>query len=198
MPSDYDSEFEWPLIVYLHGYGGIGSNPERLTNEPLPGLLETNEEFTFIVVSPQLPNGLWPSFLGAVDQLFAHLTEIVPADAERTYLTGFSRGSYGAWQYALRYPGRFAAMAPVAGLPSLSSNQVPEKICDLKDLPIWVFHSDADSVVPVDSDVAAVSALESCDGDVRFTRSSDLDHVDTALDAYSNSDLYAWFLDHSK
>lgn len=198
LPSDRDPEVEWPIIVYLHGHGGRGSNTEKLTNEPLPALLESSEEFPFIVVSPQLPDGIWTSFLEPVDQLLAHLTEIFPTDAERIYLTGFSRGSYGAWQYALRSQGRFAAVAPVAGGPSTSRNRTPENICDLKDLPIWVFHSDADSVVPVDIDVAAVSALELCGGDVRFTRSSDLDHLDTALDAYNNADLYAWFLEHSR
>lgn len=197
LPSDRDPEVEWPIIVYLHGYGGTGSNLEKLTKEPLPALLESTKEFPFIVVSPQLPDGIWTSFLEPVDQLLTHLTEIFPTDTERIYLTGFSRGSYGAWQYALRYQGLFAAVAPVAGGPSLS-NRTPENICDLKDLPIWVFHSDADSVVPVDIDVAAVSALESCGGDVRFTRSSDLDHLDTALDAYNNADLYAWFLEHSR
>jgi predicted peptidase len=198
LPSDRAPEAKWPIIVYLHGYGGIGSKLEIMSDDPLIEILETMEEFPFIVVSPQLPDGLWTSFLDPVDQLLTHLAEIFPVDVERIYLTGFSRGSYGAWQYALRYQGRFAAVAPVAGGPSLSLDRTPENICDLKDLPIWVFHSDADSVVPVDIDVAAVSALELCGGDVKFTRSSDLDHLDTALDAYNNADLYAWFLEHSR
>lgn len=198
LPGDRAPDVERPIIVYLHGHGGIGSNLQKLADSPLIEKLETMEEFPFIVVSPQLPDGLWPSFLDPVNQLLTHLLETLPVDAERIYLTGFSTGSYGAWQYALRYPGLFAALAPVAGGPSLSLNQTPENICDLKDLPIWVFHSDADSIVPIDNDVSAVSALESCGGEVKFSRSSDLDHLDTALDAYNNADLYEWFLEHSR
>jgi predicted peptidase len=161
-------------------------------------LLEEREEWPFVVVSPQLPRGYWTSYLESVDQLITHLTELLPADGERIYVTGFSLGGNGAWQYALRFPGRFAAAAPVAGVPSATSSKPPDNLCDLKAMPIWVFHSEADTLVSADQDVAAVNALEACGGDVRFTRSTDLDHVETALDAYNNPELYAWFLEHSK
>jgi predicted peptidase len=196
LPSDFDPDVEWPIILYLHGYGGRGSDLDLVMHEPLPGILETNDEFQFIVVAPQLPDGVWTSFLDPVDQLLTYLMEVLPVDFGRIYLTGFSWGSYGAWQYALRSQGLFAAMAPVSGGPSLTPGRTPENICDLRDLPIWVFHSDADRTVPVDIDAAAVSALETCEGDVRFTRFSDLDHIGTALEVYNNEALYQWFLEH--
>lgn len=198
LPGDSAPEAERPLIVYLHGHGGIGSNLDKLTDTPLAEMLATREDFPFIVVSPQLPDGLWTSFIDPVDQLLGFLIETLPVDAERIYLTGFSMGSYGAWRYALRYPGRFAALAPVAGGPALALDSTPENICDLKALPIWVFHSEADSTVPVAIDAAAVSVLEACGADIQFTRPPDLDHRDTALAVYHNSDLYDWFLTHSK
>jgi predicted peptidase len=39
----------------------------------------------------------------------------------------------------------------------------------MKDIPIWVFHGDADRTVPWESSQVMVDALEACGGDVRFT-----------------------------
>jgi predicted peptidase len=36
-------------------------------------------------------------------------------DAERMYLTGLSAGANATWYFAARYPGKFAAVVPMAG-----------------------------------------------------------------------------------
>ncbi len=56
-------------------------------------------------------------------------------DGNRMYLTGLSLGGFGAWEYALRYPNRFAAVAPIAGGYIFQSEEVPGDICKLKNLP---------------------------------------------------------------
>ena len=133
-----------------------------------------------------------------MDELLTHLSETIAVDTNRLYLTGLSRGAYGVWQYALKYPDRFAAIAPVAGGASLSSNPVPDAICTLKNLPIWVFHGEADKVISPKLDSAVVTALESCGSDIKFTLYPNADHPDTWILAYADSALFEWFLEHSK
>lgn len=199
LPDNFDSQEEWPLIFFLHGNGGTGYNIEKIVKENgLPEKLETEKDFPFVVISPQLPSGLWPSYIDPMDELLTHISETIAVDTNRLYLTGLSRGAYGVWNYALKYPDHFAAIAPVAGGASLSSNPVPDSICTLKDLPIWAFHGEADTVVSIDLDIAVVTALESCGGDIEFTIYPNADHPDTWKIAYADPALYEWFLSHAK
>ena len=48
-------------------------------------------------------------------------------------------GGYGTWAMALKYPTRFAAIVPVASGWDYTGEFVPANICDLKNVPIWVF-----------------------------------------------------------
>ena len=199
LPDNLDSQEEWPLILFFHGQGGTGYNLEKLFKEGgLPEKLEADKEFPFVVISPQLPSGLWTSYIDNVDEFLTHLSETLPVDTNRLYLTGLSRGAHGVWQYALKYPDRFAAIAPIAGGASLSSNPVPDDICTLKNLPIWVFHGEADTVVSPELDSAVVTALESCGGDIAFTLYPNANHPDTWIIAYADLALFEWFLEHSK
>ena len=65
---------------------------------------------------------------------------------------------------------------------------MPDSICDLADSEIWVFHGDADTAVPVDSNIAAVEALENC-GSVSVLLSvyEGVDHAGTWPLAYAES-----------
>lgn len=201
LPDNLDSREEWPLIIFFHGLGagGTGQNIEKIIKERgLPESLETDKEFPFVVISPQLPSGLWPSYIDTVDELLTHLSETIAVDTNRLYLTGLSRGAYGVWQYALKYPDRFAAIAPIAGGASVSLTPVPSAICTLKNLPIWVFHGEADMLVSPELNIAVVTALESCGGDIKFTLYPNADHPDTWILAYADSALFEWFLEHSK
>ena len=49
--------------------------------------------------------------LGILDETLA----AYPVDSQRVYLTGLSMGGYGAWDLAVRFPERFAAVAPICG-----------------------------------------------------------------------------------
>lgn len=197
LPDKFDPKMKWPLILFLHGHGAIGKKINRLFDTSLPELLESKEGFPFIVVSPQLPKGLWTSHIDPVDELIEHISPILSIDPQRLYLTGFSVGGYGAWRYALRYPQRFAALAPVASIASLAPNEpIPEDICTLNELPIWVFHGEADEVISAEHAIAAVEALESCGGNVRLTLYPTAGHQEARQNAYMDPALFAWLLEN--
>jgi len=199
IPEDYQPGDQWPLIVYLHGAGGVGENIELLTTEgSLLDILQEEPSFKFIVLSPQLPTGRWGKYIDPVDELVTHITELLLIDANHLYLTGISLGGLGAWQYALAYPDRFAALAPVGGAASFSSTAVPENICDLKNLPVWIFHGEEDTLLKPEQNEAVVSALEACGGNVKFTLYPGVNHLDTFPLTYEDPALYAWFLEQSE
>ena len=196
LPDTYgkDRSFKWPLIVFLHGYGERGNDLELLKKHPLPQTLEKQTDFPFIVVSPQLPDDLfpWDSRIESLNVLLVGIQKKYSVDPKRLYLTGLSMGGAGTWEFALRHPNRFAAIVPIAGFYKYQSREVPRNICDLRDMPIWVFHGARDTSIPLYQEEVLVRALKDCGSSVRFTVYEDTDHEGTWRKAYADPSLFEW------
>lgn len=197
LPQDYgqDSSRQWPLILFLHGSGQNGTNPELVAATGLPELLTTRPDFPFVVVSPQSPpDQVWNSQLPVLIALLDQIQQQYAIDARRVYLTGLSMGGIGAWDLALNYPQRFAAVVPIAGGWIFQSDAVPKNICNLKDVPIWVFHGAQDDIVLPRQSQSMVDALKKCGGNVQFTLYPDANHKASWTKAYADPMLYEWML----
>ena len=134
------------------------------------------------------------------DRVLAALAEaqrFYAVDPQRIYLCGPSMGGYGTWAMALKYPTRFAAIVPVASGWDFTNEYVPANLCDLKNVPIWVFHGALDTSVLPDQVTAMVQALQACGGNVRFTLYPDADHLESSNRAYADPELYDWLLQQS-
>jgi predicted peptidase len=191
LPDTYgkDPQQRWPLILFLHGSGGRSSNFEILKHE-------RTDDFPFVVVSPQLPRELkrWSAMIDPLNVLLDHIQATYSVDPQRAYLTGLSMGGFGTWEFALRYPRRFAAIVPIAGGYIHRSDAIPENICVLKDVPVWAFHGAQDSAVRPAQSEELVKALEACGGDVRFTLYPDAGHADSWERAYADPEVYKWLM----
>jgi hypothetical protein len=192
LPQDYknDSQKKWPMIMFLHGSGERGTVLDSVKKHGPPKIVEQRKDFPFIVVSPQCP----PNEGWSVVTLNKLLDEVIAqnrVDTERIYLTGLSMGGFGTWEYAMAYPNRFAAIAPICG------GGAPEKAWALRNMPIWVFHGAKDQTVPVKLSEDMVSALKKVGNDVKFTVYPEAGH-DSWTDTYNNPELYAWFLKQKK
>jgi predicted peptidase len=186
-----DEKKLWPLIIFLHGSGERGNDPNRLKVHSLPKIIDKDEEFPFIVVSPQCPDGKrWNA--ESLNMMLDEVLTKLPVDTNRIYLTGLSMGGYGTWKFAIAYPERFAAVAPVCGWGHL------EDVEKLKDKPVWIFHGAKDNVVPPSESEKMVQFLEKFGSTkLKFTLYPNANH--NAWDAtYSNKELYDWFLQHTK
>jgi predicted peptidase len=203
LPEGYgdDPDQEWPLVLFLHGRGERGSDPLMLLKHGPPKRIEEGEEFPFILVSPQCPPGsFWDYEVPALAALLDYIQARYAVDPDRITITGLSMGGYGTWAFAAAYPDLPAAIAPVAGgyFDLASGDRVPENICDLKDLPIWVFHGTQDDLVPQSEADVLVEALGECGVDVRYTVYPDADHEESFTRAYEDRELYEWLLDQER
>jgi predicted peptidase len=193
LPEDYDDDRAWPLILSLHGFLGTDQTLglESVRTQTPVAWVDLNVEFPFVVVAPKA-KGLWSQFHEPMDELFEVLGDSLSIDGEAQFLTGLSAGAPGVWLWALARPDLFAGIAPVAG--SLTS--VPEDICLLSNLPIWLAHGEADSEIQVGWFVALIEALEECGSTVvRFTDYASLGHFESISTAYAGPDLYEWMLE---
>ncbi|WP_128102413.1 prolyl oligopeptidase family serine peptidase [Paenibacillus sp. DCT19] len=181
----------WPVILFLHGSGERGTDLNQLRQHGLPQIVEQDEEFPFIVISPQCPEDeFWANEKEAVIAIVEYVLANYAADPKRVYLTGLSMGGYGAWHLPADYPGVFAAAVPICG----GCN--PAKAVALQRLPIWAFHGAKDDVVPLSESQGIVDALLALNADVKLTVYPEGDH-DAWTETYNNPDLYKWFLQHS-
>ncbi|MBN1293020.1 MAG: prolyl oligopeptidase family serine peptidase [Candidatus Latescibacteria bacterium] len=191
LPKDYEKEKkQWPTILFLHGAGERGDDLGILGRIALPMVLEERDDFPFIVISPQCPKDQrWSNefLITLLDDIIAQYR----VDTDRIYLTGLSMGGYGTWSLAFEYPDRFAALAPVCG----GGNRY--LVYTIKDVPVWVFHGELDTSVPVERGKEMVETLEKIGGNVKATFYPGRGH-DCWHETYNDPILYEWFLQHSK
>ncbi len=188
LPERYETQKQWPTILFLHGSGERGSNLEDVKKHGIAKIVEERSDFPFIAVSPQCPqNQEWSAPL--LNTLLDQVLSAYHVDRSQVYLTGLSMGGYGTWSWAEAQPHRFAAIAPVCG----GGDRVHAS--NLKELPAWVFHGALDNVVPLNESAAMVNALKFCNGNVKFTVYRDAGH-DCWTQTYNNQALYDWFLQH--
>jgi len=190
LPENYNSSEKFPLVLFLHGAGERGADLEKVKVHGPPKLIENGKNFPFIVVSPQCPENQWWS-LEVLDALLNDITDNYNVDENRIYVTGLSMGGFGTWDLSIKYPNRFAAIAPICGGGNSRLAGV------LKDLPVWVFHGAKDNVVPLKSSQDMVDELEKANGNVKFTIYPEAGH-DSWTETYDNPELYEWILKHKR
>ena len=180
----------WPLVLFLHGAGERGSNLADVTRIGLPKLIADGKKYPFAVVAPQCPvGGWWDAFV--LHGLVLDVQKQYGFDPDRTYVTGLSMGGFGTWDLITRYPGLFAAAAPICGGGDAF---VAGYTARLKHLPVWAFHGEADPVVPVARTREMVATLRSLHNpDLKETIYPGVGH-DSWNKAYAEPELFPWLL----
>ncbi len=196
VPDQYDGQEAYPLILFLHGAGERGTDNFQQVfvgvNLILATMLDQPAYDAFLLV-PQCPSDKgWASYsetptvpMRLTMEVIDQLDEEFKIDVNRLYITGFSLGAYGTWDAASRYPGKFAAAVPLAG------GGDPSKASALVGTPIWAFHCEGDSIVPVEETRSMIDAIRAAGGDPLYTEYPDGGHQVWGR-AYNESQLYTW------
>lgn len=193
LPGDYSENKKWPLILFLHGSGECGSDIEIVKRNGIPKIVDNDDSYPFVAVSPQCPeDSAWENHFEDMELLLEEAADTFSIDEDRIYLTGLSMGGYGTWDFASVYPDMFAAIIPICG-----GSIYPELVESLKDLPIWAFHGSADDVVPVQETRTLVDALRECGGNIRYTEYPGVGH-DSWTVTYENPEVIRWLLNQKR
>lgn len=187
-----------PLILFLHGRGEMGIDGLAQTTAGLgPAIVRDPRRVPAIVVFPQASEtygwrgrNLRVAMAALDDAVQAH-----DVDRDRVSVTGLSMGGFGAWAVAALHPERFTAVVPVCGgfdgtATSLAIEQAAER---LAAIPHWVFHGDADNVIPVQHSRRMVEALRAQGASVRYTEYAGVAHNSWDR-AYADPELLPWML----
>ena len=208
-PENYDPEKSYPIMLCLHGAGERGDdNEEQIRWNSIATTwmtAENQENNPCFVVAPQCPEnkkwnyvdwskGSWDiesvpegNEMQAVINLLDNLLDEFSIDKRRQYVTGISMGGFGTFDIITRYPNRFAAAIPMSGAGD------PSQIELIKHIPLWIFHNEKDSVVPVDGSREIVQAMN--DNSITFINTHET--ISIFLNNYINKN-YDYFYTESE
>ena len=184
VPKNRDPGNKIPVMLYLHGSGARGNDNIAQVDGFRWAIEPVKDNIDFIVVLPQCAEDTFWAAQNMSDYALAALDQSVKefnGDTNRLYLVGFSLGGYGTWQIAAAYPGKFAALVPVAGgvvgtypinprdrgaiIPSVGDMlEAPDPYREIAkaigQTPVWVFHGDKDDAVSVEFARTIIKALQ--------------------------------------
>jgi len=192
-----DGTKRYPIVIWLHGSGQSGTdNESQIGGAPKVWTSEDNQaESPCFLLAPQCPSadiGWKNQVADNLLALIADLTDHLPIDESRLYLTGSSMGGFGTFSIAAKYPQVFAACVPLCGGGDVKNAEI------LKQTPFWVFHGDKDDMVPVERSRAIVEAVKQAGGELmKYTELEGAGHGITGL-VYPRTDLHEWLFQQKK
>ncbi len=163
MPRTAKPQERFPLLVWMHGKGD-NARPlkwiDKMLDDP-----DHAEKYRFFVLAAECPADL-PWFEQSVgleskrpEDVLTVMTDLLqktmaecPVDPDRVYLIGISNGATASWEWAMREPGLFAAVVPLA-----SGGGDESRAAKLARIPIWAFINKGERA-GVEKTVAAVQA----------------------------------------
>lgn len=203
-PLNYNKNKKYPIVVFLHGSGQRGNDnesqligvPKHLTDTvgrikyPCFILVPQCSKKDVWVKFPNFPSSLettriaTPSAALTLEKLDL-LIKNLPIDRKRVYVTGYSMGGEGAFDFLTHRPDLFAAAVPICSVSDTAKAKLISKI------PIWAFHGDQDEVNNVKYSRLMIAALEKHNGNPKYTEYHGVKH-NSWTKAYDEPGLFDW------
>lgn len=200
VPLGYSADRKYPLVLWLHGGEGRGSDNVRQINKGNEKgthiwiSKEVQNNFPVFVLAPQCPvgenwadpdlNGPTTALKLAMDAL-AKVQSEFSIDLDRIYVVGQSMGGLGVWSLLQTYPEKWAGAIVLAAYDNFTDTAAISRI------PLWVFQGDADRTVPVDLVRQMMKQLKKAQANLRYTEYHKADH-DVWNRAFAEPDLVPW------
>ena len=207
VPQNYDRKKKYPLVVYLHGSGGVGDDNLKQIQGGNAYLIdfftqaESQTRYPAFVVAPQSAGDGWIESalthpnptrqLKLVVELIGDLQQSYSIDPGRLYVAGQSLGGFGTFAIVAEFPQLFAAGVPLCGGADES------KVLSIIKTPLWVFHGEKDEAVPVDFSRRIVAAIRTAKGRVKYTEYAGEGH-NIWLKVVKDPELLSWLFAQHK
>jgi dienelactone hydrolase len=141
-PSSLKAGEKYPLILFLHGCCGEDYHATLRNTVDPPVRVWHNfgantQRIPTYIVSPKTKVG-WKQHIENLKFIIDSLVTNHQADPRRIYISGFSMGSQGTWEFIEKFPDYFAA-AIAMGMDFKGKTE--EKF---KDIPIWAIRGEKD------------------------------------------------------
>ena len=170
IPQNYSASNPVPLVLALH-YGGSpnGAAQGVLLTLVQPALADLGA----IIIAPESLGGAWNTANNerGVNALLEAVQATYRIDPKKIAVTGYSMGGTGVWFFAGKYPERFSAAVPVAGMPPASAENWTT--------PVFAVHSRADEVMPIGPTETRMVQLQKAGVRTEFVTLTGISHYET-------------------
>lgn len=215
IPESKDNSEKPPVVLYLHGAGNRGSDNASQLNGLDSYIRQNKALIDFILVIPQLPKDrFWDA--EALEMANAAMDATVKeydADVDRLGVMGFSIGGNGVWSMAVMYPGKFAALVPMAARVIPTNEEMPKVAKDVADIAndpnnfklyaekigqtaVWIFHGSDDEVIS-DGEAHAIQDAMRTGGNKKANMMTVVRGGHSPL-AFNNTDIIDWIMQQRK
>lgn len=185
IPAALKKGENYPLVTFLHGWSDLTIDthngfPKGVWTLPL---VQTKHPHIVFVPRYRTFDDMWvqDQYREMVVETLDHLIQELNSDPDsphidttRLYLTGFSQGGMGTWNFILNHPYKFAAAAPLSGFSQ--GPQTVEQAMVIRHIPIWIFNGDGDDGVG-GSRLSYRMLRQAGAPDVRYHEYQDQEHV---------------------
>jgi predicted peptidase len=200
VPVTYSRNIKYPLIVWLHGGEGRGSdNFAQISRNNTLGShfwisAENQANFPAFVFAPQCPVGdnwsdpelnLPTTALQLALEALTSVEKEFSIDLDRVYIVGQSMGGLGVYSLLQLYPERWAAAIVMCAFDSFTN------LPALTHVPLWVFQGDEDETVPINLVRDMIKQLRKAQANVRYTEYHKVNH-EVWTKAFAEPDLIPW------
>ncbi len=202
LPDNYSSDKKYPVILFLHGAGEIGSDNQLQLNN-IRNMFTYNAHYIAqsILICPQTPEwwsldrdyyGDGKGTLSSAINLLKEIQNRYSCDSNRIYLTGLSMGAFATWDLLEKYGDMFAAAVPVCG----GGNEMMAE--SYADIPIIMYHGTADPTVSFQSSQRTYDAIVSAGGTKALLIPLEGVGHDAWAHAYADRNMFAWLFAQDK
>jgi predicted peptidase len=200
VPLGYDANRKYPLLLWLHGGDGRGSdNVKQLNGGNQIGThfwagKDVQLNFPMFELVPQCPSGdNWSDpdlnqptkWLELAMSALAEVEKEFSIDPDRIYLAGQSMGGLGVWSALQAYPGKWAAAVILSAYDNFTDVKA------LASTPLWVFQGEEDETVPVTLVHDMMKQLNKAHANLRYTEYRKTGH-EVWKKAFAEPDLLPW------
>ena len=185
VPRNLEVGVKYPLVVFLHGSTDLTIDTHKGFPKGVWSLPEIQKYHPHILFVPRgrTREDRWSSdeyrsmTIKALNDVIAELNgkaRSPKVDLDRLYLTGFSLGGMGTWNFIRTFPHKFAAAVPLSGFSH--GPQTNEEAKSIRHIPIWIFNGDGDRGV-TGSRISFRALKEAGAVDVRYHEYKSQGHV---------------------
>ena len=204
LPDKIRSGKKYPLVVWFHGKGESGEdNTRQLAHvQSTIEFLAGKNKLDFFLLATQCPedNPYWDGSVSQegkgdapitiLDEILDAVCEEYPIDQKKLCIYGHCSGGNAAWQFADRYPNRFAAMIVCSSSPGTARAE------SFRNTVIWAFNNKDDTPPTFEQTGRLLDEINELGGIAMMTLRKTGGH-DSWTNALSKEKVVAWMLTQS-
>ena len=199
IPDNLTARHSVPLLVYMHGDGGRGTNLKDVNLYSFPNFVATGEKYPFMMLAPQIgkdtnwtDEGTYKTLMNLINKL----TTEYNVNRKKIILAGGSSGGGGVYVITAAYPNFFSCSVVGSGIYDSKYRKIAN---NLTTTPMWIFHGTNDSNIDFSSVKSFSEYIKSLGGNVTFVGVEGGTHgVTETTQGFRNPSLINWIISQER